>query len=149
VWNTLRLPARSGLPTLDRSRRNGTAAAALLEAAPGADRTLAPLDRTDIQRLHRRARYAGAFIEIADDVGPVVAGSQSQAVDAIECALISGPAQALPALTASWAQRHGLWWDVRTRSARGFGLARRPREAPAVKVPRARCCSAIGFIEER
>lgn len=129
----VRLPAQAGVPTLDRSRHAGTPAGALLDAALGADGVLAPLYRTDIQRLHRRVRHAGAVIEIAYDVGRIVAGSQSLAVDEIEFELISGPAQALPALAVRWVQRHGLWWDVRTKSERGFRLALGLHQVPAVK----------------
>ena len=133
VEHELRLPAQRGLPLLDRSRHDGTPAGALLDAALGLDGTLAPLYRTDIQRLHRRVRHAGAVIEIAYDVGRIVAGSQSLAVDEIEFELVSGPADALPALAARWVQRHGLWWDVRTKSERGFRLALGLHEVPAVK----------------
>ena len=127
------LPPQAGVPALDASRHAGTPAGALLEAALGADGTLAPLYRTDIQRLHRRVRHAGAVIEIAYDVGRIVAGSQSLAVDEIEFELISGPPEALPALAARWVQRHGLWWDVRTKSERGFRLALDLHRVPAVK----------------
>ena len=133
VEHEVRLPAQAGVPTLDRSRHAGTPAGALLDAALGADGTLAPLYRTDIQRLHRRVRHAGAVIEIAYDVGRIVAGSQSLPVDEIEFELISGPNDALPALAARWVQRHGLWWDVRTKSERGFRLALGLTQVPAVK----------------
>ena len=133
VEHEVRLPAQPGVPTLDRSRHAGTPAEALLDAALGAQGVLAPLYRTDIQRLHRRVRHAGAVIEIAYDVGRIVAGSQSLPVNEIEFELISGPAQALPELAARWVQRHSLWWDVRTKSERGFRLALGQHEVPAVK----------------
>lgn len=133
VEHEVHLPSQTGVPTLDRSRHAGTPAGALLDAALGADGSLAPLYRTDIQRLHRRVRHAGAVIEIAYDVGRIVAGSRSLAVDEIEFELVSGPAEALPALAARWVQRHGLWWDVRTKSERGFRLALGLDQVPAVK----------------
>ncbi len=133
VEHELRLPAQRGLPLLDPRRHQGTPAGDLLDAALGPDGILAPLYRTDIQRLHRRVRHAGAVIEIAYDVGRILAGNQTLAVDEIEFELVSGPADALPALAARWVQRHGLWWDVRTKSERGFRLALALHEVPAVK----------------
>ena len=133
VEHELRLPTQAGVPALDRSRHDGTPAGALLDAALGTDGTLAPLYRTDIQRLHRRVRHAGAVIEIAYDVGRIHAGGRWLPVDEIEFELISGPADALPALAARWVQRHGLWWDVRTKSERGFRLALGLHQVPAVK----------------
>ena len=146
VEHEVRLLAQPGVPALDRSRHNGTPAGALLDAALGADGTLAPLYRTDIQRLHRRVRHAGAVIEIAYDVGRIVAGSQSLPVDEIEFELISGPAEALPALAARWVQRHGLWWDVRTKSERGFRLALGLHEVPAVKAAAVTWPEAAGCL---
>ena len=133
VEHEVLLPPQAGVPALDRSRHAGTPAGALLDAALGADASLAPLYRTDIQRLHRRVRQAGAVIEIAYDVGRIVAGNRSLAVDEIEFELVSGPAEALPALAVRWVQRHGLWWDVRTKSERGFRLALGLDQVPAVK----------------
>ncbi len=129
----VQLPAQTGVPALDPNRHAGTPAGALLAAALGADGVLAPLYRTDIQRLHRRVRHAGAVIEIAYDVGRIVAGAKSLPVNEIEFELISGPAAALPELAQRWVQRHGLWWDVRTKSERGFRLALGLQEVPAVR----------------
>lgn len=133
IEHEVRLPVQAGVPALDRARHAGTPAGALLDTALGADAVLAPLYRTDIQRLHRRVRHAGAVIEIAYDVGRIHAGDQSLPVDEIEFELISGPAGALSALAARWVQRHGLWWDVRTKSERGFRLALGLQQVPAVK----------------
>jgi hypothetical protein len=95
VEHELRLPAQRGLPLLDRSRHDGTPAGALLDAALGLDGTLAPLYRTDIQRLHRRVRHQGAVIEIAHDCGRIVAGGHSLPVDEIDerVAQAPGPTQ--------------------------------------------------------
>jgi CHAD domain-containing protein len=51
----------------------------------------------------------------------------------IEFELISGPPQALAALAARWAARFGLWWDVRTKSERGFRLALGLTRVPATR----------------
>lgn len=61
------------------------------------------------------------MIEIAHDHGRISADGRSVAVDEIEFELVSGPPAALPALAARWVARFGLWWDVRTKSERGFG----------------------------
>ena len=144
------LPAQRGVPAIDPARHDGTPAGQLLraalaaaadtktEAAPGAAELL-PVYRTDIQRLHRRVRYGGAVIEIAHDLGRVLAqriadGQQLVLhVDEIEFELKSGPATALTALTARWVARYGLWWDVRTKSERGFRLALGREQVPATR----------------
>ncbi len=131
------LPGLPGPPTLDASLHDGTALAPVLQRALGTGGALLPVYRTDIQRLHRRLRFQGAVIELALDRGHLLAGDQhslvSLAVHEIEFELISGPAVALPALAAQWAARFGLWWDVRTKSERGFRLAHGLQTVPAIK----------------
>lgn len=117
------LPAQRGVPRLDPARHAGTPAGAALLAALAGGGPLQPLYRTDIQRLHRRVRHAGATIEIAYDRGRILAGGRVARVDEVEFELVRGPAAALPALAARWVVRHGLWWDVRTKSERGQRLA--------------------------
>ncbi len=137
-------PAHRGLPALDPARHDGTPAGLALRAALAAARQagrsdeLRTLYRTDIQRLHRRVRHAGAVVEIALDQGTIHAeGLPGQPprrlpVAEIEFELISGPAPALTALAERWALRFGLWWDVRTKSERGFRLALDRQRVPAV-----------------
>lgn len=147
----VRLPAQAGLPALDPARHDGSPAGALLRevlaAARAAGRSdeLQVLYRTDIRRTHRRLRHGGAVVELALDQGQIVADASPAgasgvatparrlAVAEIEFELISGPPQALAALAARWAQRHGLWWDVRTKSERGFRLALGRERVPAVR----------------
>lgn len=117
------LPPQRGMPQLDPARHAGTPAGAALQAALAGGGPLQPLYRTDIQRLHRRVRHAGATIEIAYDRGRILAGGRAVRVDEIEFELVTGPAAALPALAARWVARHGLWWDVCTKSERGQRLA--------------------------
>ena len=120
-------------PALDAARHAGTPAGAALAALLADGAALVPLYRTDIQRLHRKVRHAGAVVELAYDRGFIEAGSERIAVDEIEFELVSGPPQALPQLAARWAARHGLWWDVRTKSERGFRLATGASQVPAVR----------------
>ncbi len=138
------LPAGAGLPQVDPFRHDGTAAGEALQRVLAAARdagrsdTLQTLYRTDIRRLHRRVRHGGAVVEIALDHGRIHAGAEaapllSLPVAEIEFELISGPPQALAALAARWAGRFGLWWDVRTKSERGFRLALGLGRVPATR----------------
>jgi triphosphatase len=131
----VRLPAQRGIPTLDPQRHAGTAAGDKLLAvlaAPGGGAALQPVYRTDIQRLHRRVRHGGALIELAYDRGHILAGEKRVLVDEIEFELVRGPAAGLAELAARWAARYGLWWDVRTKSERGFRLALGRTNVPPV-----------------
>lgn len=122
-----------GVPTLDPSRHDGTALAESLQRALRAGGDLQPVYRTDIRRLHRRLHHQGAVIELALDRGHLIAGERRLAVHEMEFELISGPLAVLPQLAARWALRHALWWDVRTKSARGFRLAHDLPVVPAVR----------------
>ena len=119
-------------PRIDPTRHAGSAAGARL-AAVLAGVELVEVLRTDIRRTWRRVRSGGAVIEIAHDRGELVAGGRRAPVDEVEFELVSGPAEALPALAARWASRHGLWWDVRSKAERGQRLARGEAPAAAVK----------------
>lgn len=129
----VRLPAAAGAPSFDPRRHEGSPAGAALAAALGEGATLQVLYRTDVRRLLRRVRHGGATIEIALDRGRILAGDKSVPVDEIEFELVAGAPAALVALAARWAQRHGLWWDVRTKSERGYRLALGLDQVPAVK----------------
>jgi inorganic triphosphatase YgiF len=142
-----RLPAVRGTPRLDPARHAGTAAGAVLARAlgvadladPAAAAALQPLYRTDIQRLHRTVRHGGARVEIALDLGEIVVDAAGDRparrvpVCEIEFELLSGTPAALVALAQRWVQRFGLWWDVRTKSERGWRLARSRPQVPAVR----------------
>ncbi|HSQ70822.1 MAG TPA: CHAD domain-containing protein [Rubrivivax sp.] len=127
------LPPQRGVPMLDPQRHAGTPVGELLAVALASGAELRTLYQTDIRRLHRRVRHGGAVIEIAYDHGRIVADGRSVAADEIEFELVSGPPAALPARAARWAARFGLWWDVRTKSERGFRLALGHDQVPAVK----------------
>ena len=133
----VRLPPQRGEPVLDPLRHAGTPVGTLLlqtlEDAQATGAELRTLYRTDIRRLHRRVRHGGALIEIACDHGRIAADGRRVAVDEIEFELVSGPPAALPALAARWAARFGLWWDVRTKSERGYRLALGRDQVPATK----------------
>jgi len=117
------LSAQRGIPALDPQRHAGTPVGDKLLAVLARSAPLQPVYRTDIQRLHRRVRHGGALIELAYDRGHIIAGDKRVRVDEIEFELVRGPLAALPELAGRWAPRFGLWWDVRTKSERGFRLA--------------------------
>lgn len=129
------LPAQRGEPRLDVARHAGTAAGDALAAALRGSDALAEVFRTDIRRTHRRLRSGGATLEIALDEGALQAGAQRAPVSEIEFELVAGPPAALPALAARWVQRHGLWWDVRTKAERGARLAAAAAAASAPDAP--------------
>ena len=130
------LPVQPGEPALDVQRHAGTPVGdkllALLQRL-GDGAVLAPIYRTDIRRLHRRVRHGGALIELAYDRGHIIAGEHRVRVDELEFELVRGPSAALVGVAAQWSRRFGLWWDVRTKSERGYRLALGMEQMPAVK----------------
>lgn len=118
-------------PALDPARHAGTPVGERLLALLADGVPLLPVYRTSIRRVHRVVRHAGARIELAFDQGDILAGDARLPVCEIEFELLSGPPQALPALAARWVQRFGLWWDIRTKSERGFRLALGDTGSPA------------------
>lgn len=136
-----------GEPRLDIARHAGTPAGTALATLLADGAALHALYRTAIERAHRRVRHAGAVIEIAHDRGRIEAGAEKVPVDEIEFELVKGPPQALPALAARWAERHGLWWDVRTKSERGFRLATGALQVPAVRAQAAVLPAGEGVFE--
>jgi inorganic triphosphatase YgiF len=103
----------------------------------GAD-ALAPVFETHVRRTHRMLRVRGATVEIALDEGAILAGGRREPVCELELELKTGSVQALTALAAQWAERHGLWLDVQTKAERGQRLAHgQPVAAPTyAAVPR-------------
>ncbi len=132
------VPAGAAEPALEPARHAGTPVGERLLALLADGAPLLPVYRTDVRRVHRVTTHAGARIELAYDRGRITAGDRVLEVDELELELVRGPAAALPALAARWAARFGLWWDIRTKSERGFRLARGQDTVPAVpaSVPR-------------
>jgi triphosphatase len=129
----VRLEAQRGEPKLDPQRHAGTPAGRALLALLEDGAALEVIYRTDIERIHRRVRHQGATIELAHDRGHIVAGRRRVAIDELEFELLAGPPAALVGVAARWAERHGLWWDPRTKSERGFRLATGAVQVPPVR----------------
>lgn len=145
------LPPQRGRPVLDPLRHAGTPAGDALAKALGADGAalLQPLYSTDVTRVLRRVRHAGALVEIACDRGTLQAADGTPgagaraAIDEVEFELFSGDPAALVALAARWAERFDLWWDVRTKSERGYRLALQQPTVPAVRAAASRLAPGI------
>ncbi|MEZ5703149.1 MAG: CYTH and CHAD domain-containing protein [Burkholderiaceae bacterium] len=84
-------------------------------------------------------RYQGAWIEVALDVGDIVAGEQSQPVLELELELKQGPAESLFALAHTIAQTIAVLPCDASKAERGYNLALgqrlRPRSAKAIALP--------------
>ncbi len=123
----------AALPAFDATRHAGLPVGQRLIALLADDAPLQVLYRTDIRRTRRRVRIAGATVELSHDRGHIeAAAGQRLVVNELEFELLAGPSAALVALASRWVRRHGLWWDVRTKSERGFRLAEGLHEVPAV-----------------
>ena len=113
-------------PALDLARHAGTPAGDALAKVLGEEGAaqLGVLFETDVTRTLRLVRHEGAQVEVALDIGLLRAGEAQAALSEIEFELKRGPPAGLIALAARWAERHGLWLDVRTKAERGDRLAR-------------------------
>jgi inorganic triphosphatase YgiF len=136
------LPAAGGtdaepVPTLEPSRHDGTHAGRALQAALAGGPAPRMVYGTDIRRLKRVLRLGGARIEVALDVGELIAGDARAAVCELEFELLDGPPQALFDLAGRWAARFGLVLDVTTKAERGQRLARGDRLAPVARAEEA------------
>jgi inorganic triphosphatase YgiF len=125
--------AAAAMPAFDATRHAGTPVGDRLLALLADGAPLQVLYRTDIRRTLRTLRSGGATVELAHDRGHIEAAAGRVAVDELEFELRAGPADALAGLAQRWALRHGLWWDVRTKSERGFRLAEGLACVPAVR----------------
>lgn len=122
-------PPKGQVPQLDLTRHAGTRAGELVEAALAATggrpaATLAPLYRTDIERTHRTVRVPGGRVELALDIGRILAADREWPVCELEIELVSGHPDAVIGAARRWVERHGLWLDVRSKAERGDRLSR-------------------------
>ena len=94
-----------------------------LLSAPGAG-PLQQTYRTDILRTHAAVQARRGRIEVALDVGRIVAGSRHLEVHELELELLEGRAWAVLGAARAWVRAHGLWLDVRSKAQMGERLAR-------------------------
>ncbi len=126
--------AAQGEPELDIARHAGTPAAKALADALGDG--AAPLQivfETRVLRSLRLVRSDGALVELALDVGEVIAGPRRLPIWELEFELKRGAVDGLLAQAARWVGRHGLWFDVRSKAERGVRLAQGLQAGPAVQ----------------
>jgi inorganic triphosphatase YgiF len=136
-------------PALDLTRHAGTSAGlALTDALVRDHDALAPLFEVDVRRIHRCVRHAGATIELALDEGWIRCGDSKEPVCELELELKTGPVKALIGLASRWTERHGLWFDSRTKSERGVLLAdgRSARPAAVARVPHLSTHDSAGAV---
>lgn len=126
------LPAEPA-PAVDIHLHAGTAAGQALQAALGRKATLQPMYGTEIRRLKRVIRHAGARVELALDVGEVTVGAARAPVCELEFELLSGPVTALIDLAGRWAARFLLTLDPATKSQRAQWLAQGLHTPPVVR----------------
>jgi triphosphatase len=123
------MPRSRQAPGLDLGLHDGTPSGLAIREAicgPGTGSVRDPLVerfRTDVSRTTRVEALDGARVELALDVGEIVAGSRSRPVCEFEIELKSGPVRGLFALAAGWAGRHGLWLSSVSKARRGMRLA--------------------------
>lgn len=96
--------------------------------------------RTDILRRTRVLRVGRQQVELALDVGHIVAGEQRLPVCELEIELVEGTPHVVLQTARRWARQHGLWIDVRSKAERGDRLARgeaigAPARAASIELP--------------
>lgn len=126
------LPPGSTAPeAADPQRHAGTEAGDRLIAllAQGGE-ALAPRVRTDIRRRRRVLRTRQGEVELAFDVGAIVAGERRLPVCELEIESVSGSPLAVITAARTWVRRHGLWLDTRSKAERGDLLDRGETMAP-------------------
>ena len=132
--------ARAGVvPAPDAQRHHGTPVGErLAKALAGAGAPLAETYSTDIWRLTRNLRAGGSTVELALDLGKVVAHAgtpeaRESPVCELELELQRGPVSGLVALAQRWSQQHGLWFSTVSKAERGERLLAGLAAVPAVK----------------
>jgi inorganic triphosphatase YgiF len=134
------LPATVALPQPDFARHAGWPAARELLQTLGTD-VLGRLQaryEVRVRRSLRRVQRGGARIEIALDEGEILAGGTRLPLAEVEFELLDGAPAPLYALARQWAERHGLWLDVRSKAERGDLLAEGRQAAPPATAARVR-----------
>jgi inorganic triphosphatase YgiF len=136
-------------PPLDPGLHRGTAAGQALLAALEGGAAPQVVYGTQIQRLKRVLRHRGARIELAFDVGDIVAGEARTPVCELEFELLSGPVSALLDLAGRWATRFGLLADPATKSERAQWLLQGRAQRPVVHASQPALPAGLPLAEAR
>ncbi len=147
----------AAMPELNLALHAGTAAGAALEAvlrtwlpdssaaaaSAAASAALQPQYRTDVQRWQRVLRLPGGSVELALDIGHIVAGAHELPLSELEIELLRGSMRTLANAARRWVVGHGLWLDVRSKSGRGTRLSQGQTAAAPAKAQALRLSSAM------
>jgi len=118
-------PPKGAEPQLVLARHAGTPAGAALDGIAGGEPlVLVPHFRTDVRRTVRSMRVPGARLEVALDVGAVVAAARVEPIHELELELRSGTLEGLLQAARRWLDAHGLWIGTVTKAERGARVAR-------------------------
>ncbi|MES2101039.1 MAG: CHAD domain-containing protein [Pseudomonadota bacterium] len=126
----------AAMPAIDPALHAGTPVGDRLIALLGTDAALHTLYRTDIRRRSRALPVrapgrGGSRVELAFDLGRIVAGESVGDVCELEIELLAGSPRAVIDTARRWLPRFGLWLDGRSKAERGDLLARGEAMAPA------------------
>lgn len=126
----------AAMPAIEPALHAGTQVGDRLIALLGASPNLQTLYRTDIRRRSRALPVrapgrAGSRVELAFDLGRIVAGESAIDVCELEIELLAGAPLAVIDTARRWLPRFGLWLDGRSKAERGDLLARGEAMAPA------------------
>lgn len=116
------LPAAAPM-AIDPARHAGTPAGERLAALLADGAPLQEVFRTDVRRRTRRVRSRAGSVELALDLGEIVAGERRLPLAELEIELLQGDPRAVLDVARRWSARHGLWPDLRTKAERGERLA--------------------------
>ncbi len=132
--------AEAMAPKPDARRHEGSPVGNLLdELLDGGKATLVETFATDIRRLVRHERVGDTTVELALDVGEVVAKAnrgrsiRSSPVCELELELVEGSVADLVTLARQWSGRHHLWLSTLSKDGRGKRLLASSEEVVAVK----------------
>jgi inorganic triphosphatase YgiF len=117
---------RKAPPTPDVRLHEGTSVGRALREASGdlaSDVEWVPLFETDVQRTVALVDEGAWAVEIAFDVGRIVAGADRSRVCELEFELKEGVPAAAVALARQWREEHGLWLSSISKSQKGLRLA--------------------------
>ena len=115
-WPRHDVPCRDddSAPDLSRHTDSGAAGRALRRALAGEPAAaLREVAQLELTRQSRQLRHGRSTARIALDVGHLLSADGERPIRQVELALLDGSIADLLMLAQRWAERHGLWLDVR------------------------------------